>query len=71
MLCSSPFLCVETYGLQAACGLEKGPNNPDKWLIDLIIIGTICIGVQTDEGVQLQIIKVRCKQLVGYDPKLY
>ena len=54
-------------------GVEKDPNNPDKRLIDLII-DTICgcfIGVQTDEGVQLQIIKVRWKQLVGYDPEMY
>lgn len=36
-------------------------DNPDKKLIDHII-ETVCncfIGVQTDEGVQLQIIKVR------------
>lgn len=42
-------------------GAEKDPNNTDKYLIDHII-DTICgcfIGVQTDEGVQLQIIKVQ------------
>lgn len=41
-------------------GLQKDPDNPDKLLIDRII-DTVCgcfIGVQTDEGVQLQIIKV-------------
>lgn len=41
-------------------GVQKDPDNPDKRLIDRII-DTICgcfIGVQTDEGVQLQIIKV-------------
>ena len=41
-------------------GVQKDPANPDKKLIDTII-DTICscfIGVQTEEGVQLQIIKV-------------
>ena len=41
-------------------GLQRDPDNPDKLLIDRII-DTVCgcfIGVQTDEGVQLQIIKV-------------
>ena len=41
-------------------GLQKDTDNPDKKLIDRII-DTVCgcfIGVQTDEGVQLQIIKV-------------
>ena len=41
-------------------GMGKDPDNPDKKLIDRVI-DTICscfIGVQTDEGVQLQIIKV-------------
>ena len=40
--------------------MQKDPDNPEKQLIDRII-DTICgcfIGVQTDEGVQLQIIKV-------------
>jgi brefeldin A-inhibited guanine nucleotide-exchange protein len=46
-----------------AYGLLKGestdPDNPDKYLIDKII-DTICgcfVGVHTDEGIQLQIIK--------------
>ena len=42
-------------------GAEPDPENPDKRLIDRII-DVICstfIGVQTEEGVQLQIIKVR------------
>ena len=41
-------------------GVQKDADNPDKRLIDRII-DTVCgcfIGVQTDEGVQLQIIKV-------------
>ncbi len=41
-------------------GMSKDPDNPDKKLIDRVI-DTICccfVGVQTDEGVQLQIIKV-------------
>lgn len=46
-------------------GLKKDPANPDKQLIDCII-DTICgcfIGVQTDEGVQLQIIKVSVRSI--------
>ena len=42
-------------------GDQPDPDNPDKRLIDRII-NLICgcfIGVQTDEGVELQIIKVR------------
>ena len=41
-------------------GQQPDPQNPDKFLIDRMI-DTICgcfVGVQTDEGVQLQIIKV-------------
>ena len=41
-------------------GMEKDPDSLDKRLIDRII-DTICgsfVGIQTDEGVQLQIIKV-------------
>ena len=41
-------------------GNQPDPDNPDKKLIDRII-NTICgcfVGVQTDEGVELQIIKV-------------
>ncbi len=42
-------------------GLEPDPDNVDKRLIDRIV-DTVChcfVGVLTDEGVQLQIIKVR------------
>ncbi len=42
-------------------GTGPDPDNPEKRLIDRII-DSICgcfVGVHTDEGVQLQIIKVR------------
>ena len=47
-------------------GQQPDPQNPDKFLIDRMI-DTICgcfVGVQTDEGVQLQIIKV-CRESEG------
>ena len=41
-------------------GLIPDPDNPDRKLMDRLV-ETVCscfIGTQTDEGVQLQIIKV-------------
>ena len=41
-------------------GDSADPDNPEKRLVDRII-DTVCgcfVGVQTDEGIQLQIIKV-------------
>ena len=41
-------------------GDSVDPDNPEKLLVDRII-DTVCgcfVGVQTDEGIQLQIIKV-------------
>ncbi len=58
--CYSVFLKQKLMAYGQLRGLQKDPDNPDKRLIDRII-DTVCgcfIGVQTDEGVQLQIIKV-------------
>ena len=55
-----PFLLQKLMAYGQLRGMEKDHDNPDKQMIDRII-DTICgcfIGIQTDEGVQLQIIKV-------------
>ncbi len=55
----SPILAQKLVAYGQLRGLEPDPDNVDKRLVDRIV-DTVChcfVGVLTDEGVQLQIIK--------------